>query len=212
MEDVDQVMVSDAEKSTDLDARAAAGCSTSTPTRRISHLKRRCSTLFVGPFELTPSPLCFFLSHHHHTTTHTNPPSFATAMPRSRPRPSKLALTLSLFFLQTVAISASSSSEKQDSWRPDNELPGAKFVLGDGKNEGSKVKGYEGEWPLWASFRESKAVLDPLDPVAPAGQPSSAGSAGSGDNTSYVCAPIGECEACPDDVVSTPSRSRIRKE
>ena len=162
----------------------------------------------VQPFSLDPlnSSLLLSASSCHTIITITIGSSyFATAMPRSRPRPSKLALTLSLFFLQTVAISASSSSEKRDSWRPDNELPGAKFVLGDGKNEGSKVKGYEGEWPLWASFRESKAVLDPLDAVAPAGQPSSAGSAGSGDNTSYVCAPIGECDACPDDVVSTAS-------
>lgn len=122
---------------------------------------------------------------------------------RTRTKPSKLALTLSLFFLQSLSVSAAAS------WRPDTELPGAKFVLGDGKNEGSKVLGYEGEWPLWSSFRASKVALDAMDAVAPAGEtprpstlPSSSSTAS--NETAYVCAPAGECSPCPEDVVSLP--------
>ncbi|SPO28080.1 uncharacterized protein UTRI_04470_B [Ustilago trichophora] len=134
-------------------------------------------------------------------------------MPRTRPKASKLALTLSLFYLSTLpahTIAASSDGSSsllhRRTWRPDTELPGAPFILGDGKNEGSKVKGYEGEWPLWASFRESKPALDSIDAVAPAGQPTSdAGSkGGEKDPRSYVCAPIGECEGCPEDVIHLP--------
>lgn len=65
------------------------------------------------------------------------------------------------------------------------------------------MKGYEGEWPLWASFRESKPALDSIDAVAPAGQPTNdaVSKDGEKDSRSYVCAPVGECEGCPEDVV-----------
>ncbi|SNX85175.1 uncharacterized protein MEPE_03884 [Melanopsichium pennsylvanicum] len=133
---------------------------------------------------------------------------------RSRPRfkPSKLALTLSLFYMHTLAFAADSPALSRRSWRPNNELPGANFILGDGKNEGKKVKGYEGEWPLWSSFRNSKVVVDdPLDPVAPAGNPQSSLSSsstvnesGEADRTAYVCVPIGDCEQCPQQVIYLP--------
>ncbi|CDS01007.1 uncharacterized protein SPSC_05179 [Sporisorium scitamineum] len=114
----------------------------------------------------------------------------------ARRRPSKLALTLSLFFLSSLA--AATSTPGRRSWRPDSELPGAPFVLGDGKNEGSKVKGYEGEWPLWSSFRKSKSAQNAGSSPTPV-----AAAAASGGPT-HVCAPIGECEPCPDNVIHLP--------
>lgn len=143
---------------------------------------------------------------HHITVLHIS----LTMRHSTRPRPSKLAITLSFFFLQTLSLPAPTTALEERAWRPDSELPGAKFVLGDGKAQGSKVKGYEGEWPLWSSLRTSKPALDSIDAVAPAGRPgpssssssSTTSSTGSNDSISYVCAPIGECEACPDDVVS----------
>lgn len=113
-----------------------------------------------------------------------------------RRKPSKLALTLSLFFLGSFA---SSAHLDRRSWRPDSELPGAPFVLGDGKNQGSKVKGYEGEWPLWSSFRTINSAQVAGSSTAPA-----ASSSVSSNATMHVCAPIGECEPCPDDVIHLP--------
>ncbi|TKY89949.1 hypothetical protein EX895_001247 [Sporisorium graminicola] len=118
-------------------------------------------------------------------------------------KPSKLALTLSLFFLSSVAAAAASPQPHLRSWRPDSELPGAKFVLGDGKNEGSKVKGYEGEWPLWSSFRKGKTGQS-SDSSTTHAAASSGGSANATTATTHVCAPIGECEPCPDDVIHLP--------
>lgn len=120
----------------------------------------------------------------------STPPTRSESRRHHPVRTSKLALTLSLFYLSSLA----SASFTPRSWRPDTELPGAPFRLGDGKNEGTKVIGYEGEWPLWSSFR-SKPSSPSLD--ATAGAPSSS-------NGTYVCAPIGDCTACPDDVKHLP--------
>ncbi|CBQ68430.1 conserved hypothetical protein [Sporisorium reilianum SRZ2] len=122
---------------------------------------------------------------------------------RRRTKPSKLALTLSLFFLSSLAAASAASSAHRRSWRPDSELPGAPFILGDGKNEGSKVKGYDGEWPLWSSFRKSKS-FEGAGSTTPAAAASSAGPSNATHSTTHVCAPIGECEPCPDDVVHLP--------
>lgn len=123
-------------------------------------------------------------------------------------RPYKLALTLSFFFLSTFT---SASLTQRDGWRPDTERPGAPFILGNGKNEGVKVVGYEGEWPLWSSFHadEKKQAegAEAIDAVAPAGRPSPSSShshSGSGNKTMYVCAGIGECAPCPEDVIHLP--------
>lgn len=124
----------------------------------------------------------------------------------NRPRVSKLALTLSLFFLST--LSASAGVEKRDGWRPYTELAGSKFVLGDGKNEGIKVKGYQGEWPIWSSFRSKSSGMDATTSVGntPVGSIDTEGKGANGGNnaTKYVCAPIGDCLRCPEDVVSLP--------
>lgn len=125
-------------------------------------------------------------------------------------KPSRLALTLSLFFLSSVAAAAASPQPHLRSWRPDSELPGAKFVLGDGKNEGSKVKGYEGEWPLWSSFRKGKTGQS-SDSSTTHAAASSGGSANATNATTHVCAPIGECEPCPDDVVSVDTHSSLTR-
>ncbi|KAF6767085.1 hypothetical protein PSEUBRA_002442 [Kalmanozyma brasiliensis GHG001] len=142
----------------------------------------------------------------------------------ARHRPSKLALTLSLFFLSTLAASAdtSSSTTNRRTWRPDTELPGAKFVLGDGKNEGTKVKGYQGEWPLWSAERAKEAdqkaneAAQKAKEAAPGPKstdtsPASSSSASSdghkspaAEQTTHVCAPIGECGPCPQDVIHLP--------
>ncbi|SAM84532.1 uncharacterized protein UBRO_05801 [Ustilago bromivora] len=138
-------------------------------------------------------------------------------MPRSnhhkrsrRPRPSKLALTLSFFFLSTFPSASSTTAvQRRDGWRPDTELPGAPFILGDGKNEGSKVKGYDGEWPLWSSLRtdsaspnpasnQGKGGLETIDATSPiSGTPA-------GNATKYVCAPISDCNSCSKDVIHLP--------
>ncbi len=130
------------------------------------------------------------------------------------PRPSKLALTLSLFFLSTLSTSTAASAQGTG-WRPDTERPGTPFVLGNGKNEGVKVVGYEGEWPLWSHFHadEKKQAegAEAIDAVSPAGRPSPStthgypGSGkGKGNETMYVCAGIGECAPCPEDVIHLP--------
>ncbi|PWZ03673.1 hypothetical protein BCV70DRAFT_197878 [Testicularia cyperi] len=160
--------------------------------------------------------------------------------PRSRhtrPRgPSKLAAMMALFFLQTMsspqnsfgALAASDPGTSEgswsmshlfarDSWRPDTEKPGAPFVLGDGKNEGVKVIGYEGEWPLWSEFRSKQIKLDDLsghygsdsDPQSSQSQDStSSDSDTTSDNAAQgalvVCVAIGECSACPIDVLHFP--------
>lgn len=178
-------------------ARAFA-CSTSRVlscliSREFRTLKKRS---YAGPCHVVVSIISTTNTHDHHCSD----------MKRASYRkPSKLALTLSLFFIGSLASTtadATSSSIPVDrrSWKPDSELPGAKFVLGDGKNQGSKVKGYEGEWPLWSSFRKAQA-----------GQSSSSGAtstnssvSGSSNSTVHVCAPIGECEPCPDDVIHLP--------
>ncbi|GAC92452.1 hypothetical protein PHSY_000005 [Pseudozyma hubeiensis SY62] len=118
-------------------------------------------------------------------------------------KPSKLALTLSLFFLATLTTASDSTSPaERRSWRPDSEQPGAKFVLGDGKTEGSKVKGYEGEWPLWSSSRKTQSSANHANP--PEASNSVAPQAGSSNSTAHVCSPIGDCEPCPEDVIHLP--------
>lgn len=126
-------------------------------------------------------------------------------------KPSKLALTLSFFFLGTlVANGADASQADRRSWRPDTELAGAPFVLGDGKTEGSKVKGYEGEWPLWSSFRKSSsthtAAADASNSsgTAAAAAAITSSTSDSSNATAHVCSPIGECEPCPEDVIHLP--------
>ncbi|GAC74135.1 hypothetical protein PANT_10d00032 [Moesziomyces antarcticus T-34] len=127
-------------------------------------------------------------------------------MPRPHPRtrPSRMALMMSLFFLNALATETTSSTPprslaRRDSWRPDTELPGAKFVLGDGKTEGVKAKGYEGEWPLWSGFRNGQASDRPVASSSGT-QPAVA----AGNATDYVCVPAGDCNPCPDDVVHLP--------
>lgn len=137
------------------------------------------------------------------------PPSLPTshrrAMPRSHPRtrPSRMALMMSLFFLNALATETTSSTPprslaRRDSWRPDTELPGAKFVLGDGKTEGVKAKGYQGEWPLWSGFRNGQASDKPV-----ASSSGSQPAVAAGNASDYVCVAAGDCNPCPDDVVST---------
>ncbi len=64
-----------------------------------------------------------------------------------------------------------SASAQGTGWRPDTERPGTPFVLGNGKNEGVKVVGYEGEWPLWSHFHadEKKQAegAEAIDAVSP---------------------------------------------
>ncbi|KAJ9473981.1 hypothetical protein PHBOTO_004071 [Pseudozyma hubeiensis] len=118
-------------------------------------------------------------------------------------KPSKLALTLSLFFLATLtAASDSTPPADRRSWRPDSELSGAKFVLGDGKTEGSRVKGYEGEWPLWSSLRKAQSSTNHAKPSDASN--SATAQPGSGNSTAHVCSPISECEPCPEDVIHLP--------
>lgn len=74
---------------------------------------------------------------------------------------------------------------RRDGWTPE---PSA-FRLGDGKSEGVKVVGYEGEWPLWSDFRAQQDKLR-ADQLA-------------SSDAVFVCVPIGDCSACPDDVVRT---------
>lgn len=142
-----------------------------------------------------------FASHHQHLVLTSTRLTMSSSRQRStrRPRASKLALTMTAFFLSTLSASAL-HQQRRDGWRPDTELPGAKFILGDGKNEGSKAIGYEGEWPLWSSFRQKQDVSAPaasMDPTAPA-------SSASSDSTTHVCASAGECTPCPEEVTHLP--------
>lgn len=166
-----------------------------------------CSSDLLDPFASTS------LLHHHHQ--HRLVAMRASSSRTPTRRQTRLVLALGLLFLS----SAASFSLNPREWKPPNEAPGAPFVLGDGKIEGSKALGYEGEWPLWSTFRENtapatldglkgaeaKAGEDPLEPVVPGAKPpSTSGSSKPLQNTTYVCAPVGDCTACPDTVIRLP--------
>lgn len=122
-----------------------------------------------------------------------------------RRRHSKLSLLMTVFFLQ----STTATLKRRDGWRPDAESTGTPFRLGDGKAEGVKVVGYQGEWPLWSDFRAQQIHLD--QPTGPSSSTSTSAqpALGTGPNSNagavFVCMTVGECNACPSDVVSQPA-------
>ncbi|EPQ25970.1 uncharacterized protein PFL1_06917 [Pseudozyma flocculosa PF-1] len=102
-------------------------------------------------------------------------------------------------------------------WRPLSESQ--PFRLGDGKAEGVKVKGYEGEWPLWSGLRaaassssssssSSSAVAPSVPggttPVVDVGVPGKAKGKGEGGEATWKCTPAGACQKCPDDARHLP--------
>ncbi|KAN0061163.1 hypothetical protein ACQY0O_006898 [Thecaphora frezii] len=114
-----------------------------------------------------------------------------------------------LLLLSLLVPVCQASLQPRDGWRPASELDGS-FVLGQGTTGGVKVKGYQGEWPLWSQFRKE---LESHRPAADGGggvdalstqtktetETSSTGTKVEGGKE-WRCRPSGACQRCPESV------------